>query len=393
MTGFIDPWTGLPMKRRLPDTGELRSLIADSVDRVYSEPATASYAASMERVEDVIGSVLSELATCVVNVTQTTFCKIVLPSDELGFEPRAIAFANGLGRMHRMPDPIYVQRIYYRAQHTEQPLLISRWQDSLSLDEGRTLRYHGVHDLYIVPFRSAEGSTTGMLVVGEQERRLHDGQRRLAELMTRFVNARIQQVTQPEKHNSVLDSVMLLSKAVQHYDDSISRHSLTMVQLAEQLAERLGCLGSEVKSIGLAALLHDLGKIGLPTSLLQKPRPLSEEEWEIMKRHPGIGAQIVLSVTGLGGVATIIQCHHERYDGTGYPNGLKEMQIPLGARILAVVDAFEAITSGRIYRKPLTVDAALEEIQRCKGTQFDPHVVDAFVALIHERGYNANQGE
>ncbi|WP_299027135.1 HD domain-containing phosphohydrolase [uncultured Thermanaerothrix sp.] len=382
------------MNARLPDTGELRRLVAESVAKAGFEPTTSSFAPAMPVYEDPLSAALSGLATCVVSVTRTAFCKVVILGGEWGFESRAVAFADGGGHIRRIAEPFYAQRLYRQVIISGHPMLISREQDSLGLDEGRTLRYHDANALLLMAIGEDSSSVRGVLIIGaKQPAHFHDGQLRLAGLLARYAHSLVDYVTHPEARPPLYDDIVMLSKSIELYDLSISQHSMTLVQVAERLAKRLGCLPTEIKTIGLAALLHDLGKVGVPMAILQKPEPLSPEEWVLMRRHPEIGAQIVQMITGLSGVATIIQCHHENFDGSGYPHGLKGYQIPLGSRILAVVDAFEAITGGRVYRPPRSAEAALQEIQRCAGTQFDPQIVEAFVALIKEEGFNASQGE
>jgi HD-GYP domain-containing protein (c-di-GMP phosphodiesterase class II) len=144
----------------------------------------------------------------------------------------------------------------------------------------------------------------------------------------------------------------------------------------------MGRSEEEIKAIHWAALLHDLGKIGVPDGILLKAGALTEEEWVIMKKHPEIGARIVAPVKKLANVSPIIRAHQERYDGTGYPDGLKGEQIPFGARLLAIADAYGAMTDDRIYRKTRKAPDALEELVRFKGTQFDPALVDRFITIL-----------
>jgi HD-GYP domain-containing protein (c-di-GMP phosphodiesterase class II) len=132
-------------------------------------------------------------------------------------------------------------------------------------------------------------------------------------------------------------------------------------------------------------LLHDVGKIGISEQILLKPGKLTDDEFETIKSHPHIGAGILNSIEFLKRVCEIIKHHHERYDGRGYPAGLTADEIPLGSRIICVADSFDAITSHRPYRKPLTFDEASAEIQRCAGSQFDPAVVQAFISLRTSR--------
>jgi putative nucleotidyltransferase with HDIG domain len=129
------------------------------------------------------------------------------------------------------------------------------------------------------------------------------------------------------------------------------------------------------------ALLHDIGKIGVPDQILRKPGPLSEHEWTAMRAHPDIGASIIAGIPFLEDVAIIVRAHHERWDGTGYPDRLAGRTIPLGARIFAVADSFDAMTSDRPYRRGRELSEALLEIERHRGTQFDPTVVDAFLRV------------
>jgi len=134
-----------------------------------------------------------------------------------------------------------------------------------------------------------------------------------------------------------------------------------------------------------AAPLHDIGKVGIPDKILLKPGKLTPDEQKVMQQHPIIGEAIVKPVRSLQSVGTLVRCHHERYDGTGYPSGLKGDEVPLGARILMVADAYDSMVTDRPYRKRLPQADAIAELQRCAGTDFDPNVVEVFVDLIDER--------
>ena len=134
-----------------------------------------------------------------------------------------------------------------------------------------------------------------------------------------------------------------------------------------------------LQDLSHAADLHDIGKVALPASILTKPGPLTDEEWEFVERHPVIGERILAAAPALAGAARIVRSTHERYDGTGYPDRLAAEQIPLEARIISVCDAYHAMTSDRPYRSVLGHPRALDELRRCAGGQFDPTVVEAFV--------------
>ncbi len=148
------------------------------------------------------------------------------------------------------------------------------------------------------------------------------------------------------------------------------------------LARRVAPDLAGTPGLAQAFFLHDVGKVGIPDRVLGKPGPLSEEEWTLVRRHPLTGARIVEPVPFLSGAVEVIRHHHERFDGTGYPDGLEGEEIPLAARIFAVADAFDAMTSGRPYRPALPVARAGEELERGAGSQFDPEVVGAFLAML-----------
>lgn len=158
-------------------------------------------------------------------------------------------------------------------------------------------------------------------------------------------------------------------------------HSDRVAELAAAIARELGMTKTSQDNIHVAAHLHDIGKIGIPDHILLKPGRLSPDEFNVIKSHPQVGFEILNKVTLLRPTAEIVRYHHERWDGLGYPAGLKGENIPLGARIIALADAFDAMTSARSYRLPMTQAAAVQEVLRCRGTQFDPDIVDAFVAF------------
>lgn len=178
----------------------------------------------------------------------------------------------------------------------------------------------------------------------------------------------------------MVDLVSSLAKAVDARDPYTQQHSVGVSKTATRLAKKMGLDADTVNRIRLAGMLHDVGKIGVPDSILNKPGRLTDEEMYTIKNHPVISAQIIQS-TSLKGMVKIVRAHHERWDGKGYPDGLKEEKIPLESRILAVADTYDAMTTDRPYRKALSVEDALAEIDRCAGTQFDPDIAKAFLEL------------
>ena len=172
-----------------------------------------------------------------------------------------------------------------------------------------------------------------------------------------------------------------LGSALDTRDIETQAHSRRVWGYAVTLARDLGIAGPALTNIEQGVLLHDIGKIGIPDRILLKPGPLTEEEWREMKRHPEIGRKLLSKIKFLEGAIPIVYHHHERYDGSGYPLSLKGDEIPLGARIFSVVDAFDAMTFDRPYSKAIPLDAAFTEIKRCIGTHFDPRVAEAFLSL------------
>jgi two-component system cell cycle response regulator len=184
-------------------------------------------------------------------------------------------------------------------------------------------------------------------------------------------------------------STDVLLRALAERDPELSEHLTDVAGLAEGVAERLGLEGIEVERVRLAAELHDIGKMAIPDAILQKPAALDEDEWLFMRRHTLIGERIIDAAPSLSAVATLVRSSHERFDGTGYPDRLAGGDIPIGSRIVAVCDAFDAMTTNRAYRSAMAHDAALIELRECAGTQFDPVVVEVFCATWAARDARA----
>jgi len=172
-----------------------------------------------------------------------------------------------------------------------------------------------------------------------------------------------------------------LSSALDAREAETGSHSRRVARYTLALADRIGVQRERRDDLARGALLHDIGKIGVADSILLKPGPLTEEEWAIMRRHPEIGHHILAGIPFLKPAAEIVLSHHERFDGTGYPQGLRGEKIPLGARIFTVADALDAMTSDRPYRPARSVTSAFAEISSCAGEQFDPAVVEGLTAL------------
>ncbi len=184
-------------------------------------------------------------------------------------------------------------------------------------------------------------------------------------------------------NGAIINTIYALAATVDAKDTYTYGHSKKVSKYATDIAEALGFSEKQIASIRAAGLLHDIGKIGVADQILSKNGPLNDEEWEPIRAHPSIGVSILKHVEELKDCIAAVQYHHERYDGNGYPSGLKGDNIPIDARILAVADSFDAMTSSRPYRnKPRTDAQALEEIKRCSGTQYDPKIVKIFVETM-----------
>ena len=181
-----------------------------------------------------------------------------------------------------------------------------------------------------------------------------------------------------ESYESTLEAMIT---ALDFRDNETHGHSRRVVEYAVLVATAMGIGEPDLTWIRRGAILHDVGKIGVSDFILRKPGKLDAAEWEEMKRHPEMGYQMLKQVRFLRPALDIVYCHQERFDGSGYPRGLKGDEIPLGARIFAAVDTFDAMTSDRPYRAALTIQAARDEIRRYSGIQFDPRVAEAFLSI------------
>ncbi|HEV8535153.1 MAG TPA: HD-GYP domain-containing protein [Candidatus Limnocylindria bacterium] len=199
------------------------------------------------------------------------------------------------------------------------------------------------------------------------------------------MNESLQRTTErlEASHVSVIAALLGSLAAKDRYTQG---HSAATMQHGLAVAKSLGLGPDEMAAVNLGALFHDIGKIGIPEHILRKPSALTEEEWAEMKTHPIIGANLIGEVPNLERIRPIVLAHHEHYDGSGYPNGLKGDQIPLAAQIISVADTYEAMTSTRPYRSALSHDDAVAELRRVSGTQLNPVVVEAFIRQLDAPG-------
>lgn len=196
----------------------------------------------------------------------------------------------------------------------------------------------------------------------------------------RFLKKKVQRLAK-RANQCLVEAIFAFSKTIGLKDRYTERHAEGIVSYAERTAKELGLDPAKAELVRKAAILHDLGKAGIAEEILRKKAKLSKEEYERIKRHPQIGADILKPIGFLRDIVPFILYHHERWDGKGYPSGLKGEEIPIGARIIAIADVYQSLTSNRPYRKAYPREEALEIIRKGSGTEYDPRVVEAFLKI------------
>jgi putative nucleotidyltransferase with HDIG domain len=278
---------------------------------------------------------------------------------------------------------------YLQALEQVEPLFLQREDARLTPAARSALMLDLAHTIYISALKVG-GEVLGVLVLGERResnREPFDSNklRMVSAIADQAANALQRANMHEQMETTFLETVLALANAMDARDTDTQNHSRVLRELAGVLSEEIGCSEEEVWAVRWAALLHDIGKIGVPDEILKKEGALTPHEWAQMKMHPEIGARIVAPVKKLENVAPLIQAHHEYYDGTGYPFGLKGDKIPLGARILTIVDAFSAMTDPkRVYYTARTREEAIKELRARKGTQFDPVLIEVFIDLLEQ---------
>ncbi|MBE0598578.1 MAG: response regulator [Desulfuromonadales bacterium] len=239
----------------------------------------------------------------------------------------------------------------------------------------------GADDYIVKPFVADRVLLSGANAL--EKRRLRLENRNYQQSLETKVQAQTEQIrtAMTELQHAYDHTLRALVLSLDAREKETGAHSERVRTYTLHLALAMGVAEQELPAMGKAALLHDLGKIGVSDNILLKPGKLTEEEWVEMKKHAQIGHDIIVEVPFLRDAAEIILSHHERFDGSGYPRGLKGEEIPLGARIFTVVDTLDAMTTDRPYRQALPFAKVTAELHRCRDSQFDPQVVDAFLAI------------
>lgn len=252
------------------------------------------------------------------------------------------------------------------------------------VEDQQVLNFHS-NSLLIPIELNSQGKSVGLFVFDNQSLPV-GGQKHLSDITGSPFSPELAGVKVfyskilPSMQKNYENALHKLADSIDRWDRSI--HSDETSLWALRIADRIGLPMEQIKVIKLAAKLHDIGKAIVPREILIKPGPLTSEEWEIIRRHPGYSATLMEPAKSLDAVRPIVRAHHERYDGNGYPDRLGGENIPLCARIIAVADAFSTMTVRRVYRKPVSMEDAKKELIRCSGTQFDPQVVSIMLDIL-----------
>ena len=287
---------------------------------------------------------------------------------------------------------------YYLTDYpTTASVLMSGKLCSISSNDSRAdpaelfvLREMDMQAVLLVPI-VVEGSGWGLIEIYDTRPRVFSGlERHLAEVAATQVGSLLASYEHEERAQRLYgETLASLSNALEAKDASTGRHTEEVVRLAVAVATELGLELDAVRNVELGAVLHDIGKVRVPESILNKPGPLTGSEWAIMKTHPEVGEHILRPIQSLEAILPIVRHHHERWDGTGYPDGLAGGAIPLGARIVAVCDAYRAMSEDRSYRGALSEEDARRELERGAGGQFDADCVAALLRALDRRDHTA----
>jgi putative nucleotidyltransferase with HDIG domain len=384
---------GAPCNHRAFDEvayAALRETMADAAvrSRVASEFSAVANAISALAWEPTPHAMLDSAARHLTAILGATACLISRLDGELlvdaaRYSPPPVSLLDGY--TYLLEDYPLTRSVI----ESGRPAAISLLDDDVDPSEAFVLREVQMAAVLMLSLR-VSGKPWGLVeVYDSRPRRFTEAELQLAELVVGQAGALLAQF----EHGAAVErlyreTLAALANALETKDLHTSRHTQDVVGLSVQVAAKLGVGGEELRAVELGALLHDIGKIHVPDSILNKPGPLDDDEQEIMRSHPEAGARILAPITSLRHAAPVVRSSHERWDGTGYPDALAGEAIPLAARIVAVCDAYCAMVESRPYRRALTVEEARRELEEGSGSQFDPACVEALIAVLDERALN-----
>lgn len=345
------------------------------------------YLANSDNLEELAESASRHIA----EILEVDLCQVILMDLDGHYRCRAVysRLQNRAAKASAL-EPAALEKVCTRLLDPGNNARLFLAREHLTEQERNSLGIGQEEISWVIPLR-VESSGIGVLILGQLKNgtapALMPDSYYLVDLIADQLASAILRTQLNDRLESLsIETVIVLSKTLETRDLHSASHSKRMAALSEQLATAMDFSVRETRELCWAALLHDIGKIGVKDTILKKKGPLTVKEWEIMKTHPEIGARIVSEVPGLERIAPLINAHHERMDGAGYPQGLRGEEIPLGARILAVTDAYTTMTDGRPYQKKCSHQEALQELLENTGSAFDPEVVQLFINLFNEKG-------
>jgi len=336
-----------------------------------------------------LAEICGAIATCtserdiihkVMDLVQKTFCAEVCTLRLLEEGSGVLVLSASLGLTDYSKPVRLGESVVGRAVLERRPYAISNIGDS-PYKNSDMVKKHGIQSLVSVPLLLRDRSIGGMTLYScSPEGFCATDIRVLVAVATQLATV----IENTQLIRDTVSTLVSLARAIEAKDAYTQGHSERVTAYAVKLAERVGMVGSDLSILKQVAPMHDIGKIGISESIINKPARLSPQERTVMEEHPVIGETIVNSIRSLQSGLFLIRNHHERMDGSGYPDGLVGDEIPFAARIIAIADAYDAMTSKRPYRDPLNVNIALEELSANAGTQFDEELVKAFASLDPE---------
>jgi putative nucleotidyltransferase with HDIG domain len=343
---------------------------------------------SLGALEDV-PRMLEELARQLTGVLAADACLVSMVDRDRGVLRNRVGFRRPPARWdrptasHRIAD--YPRTVEVLESGEPFTCVLGRGADRA---EGRMLERLGFRALLMLPLPVEDEPYALIEVYDRRPRRFAPAEVRLCQTLAAEAGQVVARARMQERlEDAYFATLGTLAAALEAKDAYTNDHASQIADLAGAVCDQLAIPPAEARMIRLGALLHDIGKIGIPEAILRKDGPLDEDEWAVMHEHPTIGARILEPVPYFAELVPLVASSHERFDGHGYPDGLVGDAIPLGSRVIAVCDAFHAMTEDRVYRKALPVREAITEIARCSGTQFDPRCVVALLNVVREQGW------